>query len=79
MITFGSIAKTSEMPENIWYSLKKAMKKFNNINFIVKYENIQESIKNEENIYFTNWIPQMELMSRVLESPFLFYYPYTYF
>uniref|UniRef100_A0A1I7SJ86 glucuronosyltransferase n=1 Tax=Bursaphelenchus xylophilus TaxID=6326 RepID=A0A1I7SJ86_BURXY len=66
LITFGSIAKTSEMPRNIWESLKVAMRAFKQVVFIVKYENTgnRTAFERRDNMVFTNWIPQMALMSR---------------
>uniref|UniRef100_A0AC35TSD9 UDP-glucuronosyltransferase n=1 Tax=Rhabditophanes sp. KR3021 TaxID=114890 RepID=A0AC35TSD9_9BILA len=64
LITFGSIAKTSDMPFNMKYSLFKAFQKFPNQTFILKYEDQIENIKQySSNVYLVKWLPQLELMS----------------
>uniref|UniRef100_A0A0K0EFG3 glucuronosyltransferase n=1 Tax=Strongyloides stercoralis TaxID=6248 RepID=A0A0K0EFG3_STRER len=63
LVTFGSIAKTSDMPLIMKHSLFKAFKKFSNITFIVKYENQKEEIvKHSKNVFLVKWLPQIELM-----------------
>ncbi|CAD5220860.1 unnamed protein product [Bursaphelenchus okinawaensis] len=64
LITFGAIAKTSEMPEGIWNSLERAMNRFGNVLFIVKYESLanKDSYLRKNNVVLTTWIPQMALM-----------------
>lgn len=64
LITFGSIAKTSEMPRFMWNSLEKSFETFSKINFIIKHETTSGLIdKWKENVYFTRWIPQISLMA----------------
>jgi hypothetical protein len=65
LITFGSIAKTSEMPDTMWTALEHAFLRFSGINFIVKHEQSQGIFEKwKENIYFTKWIPQVQLMCK---------------
>jgi hypothetical protein len=66
LITFGSIAKTSEMPESMWTALEHAFLRFPAINFIIKHENSQEIYEQwKDNVYFTKWIPQVQLMCKL--------------
>jgi hypothetical protein len=65
LITFGSIAKTSEMPSLMWKTLEESFLKFSQINFIIKHEKCKGLIEQwRENVYFTRWIPQVELMCK---------------
>uniref|UniRef100_A0AC35GY13 Glucuronosyltransferase n=1 Tax=Panagrolaimus sp. PS1159 TaxID=55785 RepID=A0AC35GY13_9BILA len=63
IITFGSIAKTIEMPKEMQRSLFRSFKFFPQFTFIVKYENITKEIqKYSENVYLAKWLPQIDLI-----------------
>jgi hypothetical protein len=63
LITFGSIAKTSEMPVKMWMALDKCFDKFAHINFIIKHEESVGLIEKwRGNVFFTKWIPQIALI-----------------
>uniref|UniRef100_A0A0N5B8G0 glucuronosyltransferase n=1 Tax=Strongyloides papillosus TaxID=174720 RepID=A0A0N5B8G0_STREA len=65
LVTFGSIAKTSDMPFIMRYSLFNAFEKFPNITFIVKFENQKkEIVKHSENVFLVKWLPQIALMKQ---------------
>uniref|UniRef100_A0A0N5A4Y8 glucuronosyltransferase n=1 Tax=Parastrongyloides trichosuri TaxID=131310 RepID=A0A0N5A4Y8_PARTI len=64
LITFGSIAKTSDMPISMKISLFNAFKYFPNTTFILKYENIKKDIfRYSGNVFLVKWLPQLSLMS----------------
>ncbi|CAJ0559324.1 unnamed protein product, partial [Mesorhabditis spiculigera] len=48
LLTFGSIAKTSEMPPHLQQAFFEGFKAFPEINFIVKYEKMNETIRIRE-------------------------------
>lgn len=63
LITFGSIAKTSEMPTQMWAALEVCFAKFRHVTFIVKHEECDDMIERwRDNVYFTKWIPQVQLI-----------------
>lgn len=65
LITFGSIAKTSEMPNSMWMALEESFLKFSQINFIIKHEKSERLVEQwKENVYFTKWIPQIQLICK---------------
>ncbi|CAJ0559238.1 unnamed protein product, partial [Mesorhabditis spiculigera] len=64
LLTFGSIAKTSEMPPHLQQAFFEGFKAFPEINFIVKYEKMNETIRMEaDNVILTKWIPQISLIA----------------
>ncbi|KAH7721762.1 Protein UGT-59 [Aphelenchoides avenae] len=64
LVTFGAIAKTSEMPAIMKLSLLRAFEKFPQMTFIVKYEDLEETISQvRHNVYYTKWLPQIDLIS----------------
>ncbi|KAK0399682.1 hypothetical protein QR680_003160 [Steinernema hermaphroditum] len=64
LVTFGSIAKTSDMPPRMRQSLFSAFSKFSNFTFIVKYEVLNTTtMQIAPNVIFTKWIPQLSLMA----------------
>ena len=64
MITFGSIAKTSEMPELLKYSLQEAFAHFSDFTFLLKNESIIGSapVQTHSNVFQARWIPQLKLI-----------------
>ncbi|KAI1723998.1 UDP-glucoronosyl and UDP-glucosyl transferase domain-containing protein [Ditylenchus destructor] len=65
LITFGSIAKTSEMPESLRHSLQQAFAHFSDFNFLLKNESIVGSApeQTQKNVFQARWIPQLELIA----------------
>uniref|UniRef100_A0A1I7YR82 glucuronosyltransferase n=1 Tax=Steinernema glaseri TaxID=37863 RepID=A0A1I7YR82_9BILA len=64
LVTFGSIAKTSDMPSKMRKSLFNAFSQFSNFTFIVKYETLNSTtLQIAPNVIFTKWIPQLSLMA----------------
>lgn len=67
IMSFGSIAKISQMDDRMRNIFFEIFRSFPRINFIVKYETIDEPVKKiEDNIFLAKWIPQIELMSKSL-------------
>ncbi|CAL2039992.1 unnamed protein product [Caenorhabditis brenneri] len=64
LISFGTNAKSDEMPEKYKQSVLKVFKSMPNTTFIWKYENPEDSFtKNIENVYLSSWLPQNELLA----------------
>ncbi|KAF1771229.1 hypothetical protein GCK72_003055 [Caenorhabditis remanei] len=72
LISFGSMVKSTTMPE-IWRnSILSAIKKFPNITFIWKYESDDlKWAEGTENLYFLKWVPQTALLADTRLSGFL--------
>ncbi|CAO4380262.1 unnamed protein product [Caenorhabditis nigoni] len=73
LIAFGSVILSKDMPFEYKVSLARAMKQFSDVTFIWKYEdNDTDSFaKGIENIYFSKWIPQRELLADPRLSAFM--------
>uniref|UniRef100_A0A915DNT5 glucuronosyltransferase n=1 Tax=Ditylenchus dipsaci TaxID=166011 RepID=A0A915DNT5_9BILA len=64
LVTFGSIAKTSEMPEQMQKALFHTFQQFPQITFFLKYESVEEELKQvRHNVYLARWIPQIDLLA----------------
>uniref|UniRef100_A0A0K0DWJ7 glucuronosyltransferase n=1 Tax=Strongyloides stercoralis TaxID=6248 RepID=A0A0K0DWJ7_STRER len=64
MISFGTFAKTIYMPKNIKDGLLEAIRKLNNITFILKYEKPEDGTgKNINNLIISKWLPQSDLLN----------------
>uniref|UniRef100_A0A914YU60 glucuronosyltransferase n=1 Tax=Panagrolaimus superbus TaxID=310955 RepID=A0A914YU60_9BILA len=64
LISFGSLAKSSEMSSFNKNAFIKTFKKFPKINFIWKYENENDTAANElSNVFKRKWIPQKEILA----------------
>ncbi|EGT38616.1 hypothetical protein CAEBREN_31155 [Caenorhabditis brenneri] len=64
LISFGTNAKSDEMPEKYKKSLLEVFKSMPNTTFIWKYENPEDPfIKDIENVYLSSWLPQNELLA----------------
>ncbi|ETN76008.1 hypothetical protein NECAME_03574 [Necator americanus] len=73
LVTFGSIAKTMDMPLEMQDKFFTAFSQFPEITFIIKYETTNCTLRIPPNVQFTRWIPQAELMdhgknSKVVEA-----------
>uniref|UniRef100_A0A0N5A5S8 glucuronosyltransferase n=1 Tax=Parastrongyloides trichosuri TaxID=131310 RepID=A0A0N5A5S8_PARTI len=64
LISFGTIAKSSFMPEDMKNGLLQTVKKFNDITFIWKYETPEDGTgKGIENLILSKWLPQSDLLN----------------
>ncbi|CAB01585.2 Putative UDP-glucuronosyltransferase ugt-56 [Caenorhabditis elegans] len=66
LVSFGTAATSSHMPQNLKNSLMTAMKQMNNVLFIWKYEMEDNFTKQEElttNIIFKKFLPQTDLLA----------------
>ncbi|KAK6749064.1 hypothetical protein RB195_001587 [Necator americanus] len=63
LVTFGSIAKTMDMPLEMQDKFFTAFSQFPEITFIIKYETTNCTLRIPPNVQFTRWIPQAELMA----------------
>uniref|UniRef100_A0A914QTN9 glucuronosyltransferase n=1 Tax=Panagrolaimus davidi TaxID=227884 RepID=A0A914QTN9_9BILA len=64
LVSFGSLAKSSEMPLENKEAFIKTFEKFPKINFIWKYENENDSIGNDlPNVFKQKWLPQKEILA----------------
>ncbi|GMS92956.1 hypothetical protein PENTCL1PPCAC_15131 [Pristionchus entomophagus] len=66
--SFGSVAKTAQLPEAIKQSIITVINRFLDITFIWKYEDITDSFANETalslpNLVLSPWIPQNDLLN----------------
>ncbi|KHJ94233.1 UDP-glucoronosyl and UDP-glucosyl transferase [Oesophagostomum dentatum] len=62
LVTFGSIARTVDMPLDMQRKFFTACSRFPEITFIVKYEAANSTLPIPLNVQLTPWIPQAELM-----------------
>ncbi|UMM34645.1 hypothetical protein L5515_007630 [Caenorhabditis briggsae] len=66
LVSFGTAATSSHMPENLKKSLLNAMKQMTNVLFIWKYESEDDFTKGEEsitNVIFKKFMPQTDLLA----------------
>ncbi|CEF68740.1 UDP-glucuronosyl/UDP-glucosyltransferase family-containing protein [Strongyloides ratti] len=72
LISFGSIAKSSLMPEHFKKSIIKTIKTLSNITFIWKYETPDDGISDGvDNLILSKWIPQNDLLNDSRMSLFI--------
>ncbi|PIC50220.1 hypothetical protein B9Z55_001211 [Caenorhabditis nigoni] len=72
LISFGSMVKSSTMPENWRNSILETIKQFPNVTFIWKYESDdQKWAEGVENVHFLKWIPQTALLNDDRVTAFL--------
>ncbi|UMM10316.1 hypothetical protein L5515_000143 [Caenorhabditis briggsae] len=72
LISFGTLAKSSTMPENFKKNLLEVFKSQPNCTFIWKYESDDvEFAEGVENLEFVKWAPQMELLKDSRMTAFL--------
>lgn len=72
LISFGSMVKSSTMPENWRNSILSSIKHFPNITFIWKYEKDDLSwARGVENVHFLKWVPQTALLNDKRVTAFL--------
>uniref|UniRef100_A0A8R1YBR0 glucuronosyltransferase n=1 Tax=Pristionchus pacificus TaxID=54126 RepID=A0A8R1YBR0_PRIPA len=65
LISFGTIALSSEMPEEYKKSFLQAIRAFPDVTFVWKYENPDHHVsKGIENLIETTFAPQQELLSK---------------
>lgn len=72
LISFGSMVKSSTMPEVWRNSILSSIRQFPNITFIWKYES--DDVKwaeGVENVHFLKWIPQTALLNDIRVTAFL--------
>uniref|UniRef100_A0AC35TL31 Glucuronosyltransferase n=1 Tax=Rhabditophanes sp. KR3021 TaxID=114890 RepID=A0AC35TL31_9BILA len=64
LISFGSNAHASRMPQNYKETFLKVFKTFKDVTFILKYELTDDGIADKvENLVISKWIPQNDLLS----------------
>ncbi|CAL2045564.1 unnamed protein product [Caenorhabditis brenneri] len=73
LIAFGSVLLSKDMPFDYKVSLARAMKQFPDVTFLWKYEDddIDSFAKGIENIHFTKWLPQREILADPRLSAFM--------
>uniref|UniRef100_A0A1I7U6S5 glucuronosyltransferase n=1 Tax=Caenorhabditis tropicalis TaxID=1561998 RepID=A0A1I7U6S5_9PELO len=73
LISFGSVTLSKDMPFEYKVSLANSMKRFPDVTFIWKYEDddIDSFAQGIENIYFSKWVPQKELLADPRVSAFM--------
>lgn len=63
LVSFGSVAQSSKMPDAIKRAFLDTFKKFPEINFIWKYEKEEDKIaEGHKNVFTSNWVPQTDLL-----------------
>uniref|UniRef100_A0A8R1E0U1 UDP-glucuronosyltransferase n=1 Tax=Caenorhabditis japonica TaxID=281687 RepID=A0A8R1E0U1_CAEJA len=71
-ISFGSNAKSVDMPQEFKSSLLQVFKAMPDTTFIWKYENGKDPLVNElENVFLGEWLPQNELLADARLTVFL--------
>ncbi|CEF68904.1 UDP-glucuronosyl/UDP-glucosyltransferase family-containing protein [Strongyloides ratti] len=64
LISFGTFAKTINMPQDFKDGILKTIKRLTNITFILKYENPDDGTgKDIENLVISKWLPQSDLLN----------------
>ncbi|CEF69043.1 UDP-glucuronosyl/UDP-glucosyltransferase family-containing protein [Strongyloides ratti] len=72
LISFGSVAKSVDMPLKMKDAFMEAFKKLPDVMFIWKYENPDdEYIKKMDNLYLSKWVPQTDLLNDTRLTGFL--------
>uniref|UniRef100_A0A0N4Z2L6 UDP-glucuronosyltransferase n=1 Tax=Parastrongyloides trichosuri TaxID=131310 RepID=A0A0N4Z2L6_PARTI len=72
LISFGSIAKSSQMPEEFKRSFVEAINQFPDVTFIWKYEDPKDNFaENASNIHLSSWVPQTDLLNDKRLSGFM--------
>ncbi|EYC14474.1 hypothetical protein Y032_0040g229 [Ancylostoma ceylanicum] len=70
LISFGSMAKSIDMPVHYRQALLDTFSSFPNVTFIWKYENEDSSIAADHpNVYLSSWVPQTALLTEYLARP----------
>ena len=65
LISFGSLAKSSEMPMESKTAFIKTFAKFPRINFIWKFENENDTAGDDlPNVFKRKWVPQKEILGK---------------
>lgn len=64
LISFGSNAKSKDMPEEYKKSFLRVFKSMRDVTFIWKYEDPSDNIiQNLNNVFISSWLPQNELLA----------------
>uniref|UniRef100_A0A0N5BUV2 glucuronosyltransferase n=1 Tax=Strongyloides papillosus TaxID=174720 RepID=A0A0N5BUV2_STREA len=64
LVSFGSAAKSIDMPEDIKNGLLETIRKLKDITFIWKYEELEDGTgKDIENLVLSKWLPQSDLLN----------------
>ncbi|KAF1749915.1 hypothetical protein GCK72_016460 [Caenorhabditis remanei] len=64
LISFGSILRSSEMPDEYKYTIVRVIKSLPDVTFIWKYETKDiKFAKNLPNLHFSKWVPQTALLA----------------
>ncbi|CAD5214224.1 unnamed protein product [Bursaphelenchus xylophilus] len=64
LVSFGSIAQSSSMPDETKQAFLDAFKAFPNVRFIWKYETPEDDIaKGLENVLVAKWVPQTDILN----------------
>ncbi|KAF8373031.1 hypothetical protein PRIPAC_79460 [Pristionchus pacificus] len=68
LISFGSVAKSADLPSTLKNSIATVIGRFPDITFIWKYENPEDAFAKETkaalpNLHFTSWMPQNDLLN----------------
>ncbi|EFP06909.1 hypothetical protein CRE_11245 [Caenorhabditis remanei] len=73
LIAFGSVILSKDMPFESKVSMARAMKQFPDVTFIWKYEDsdTDKFAEGIQNIHFSKWIPQRELLADARLSAFM--------
>ncbi|CAO4381358.1 unnamed protein product [Caenorhabditis nigoni] len=73
LVSFGSLLLSKDMPLENKKALVKAMREFEDVTFIWKYENddFEEFSEGVENVEFAEWVPQRALLADPRLSAFL--------
>ncbi|VDM76227.1 unnamed protein product [Strongylus vulgaris] len=71
LVSFGSVAKSAEMPENFKKTLISVFASMPDVGFIWKYEEVNSTIVNLSNVFLSAWVPQIPLLESERLSAFL--------
>ncbi|EPB66146.1 hypothetical protein ANCCEY_14764 [Ancylostoma ceylanicum] len=63
LMSFGTMARSTEMGEERRMAFKKAFEAFPDITFIWRYENTSDQFTNASNIVLHDWLPQVDMLS----------------
>ncbi|KAI6179014.1 UDP-glucuronosyltransferase [Aphelenchoides besseyi] len=71
-MSFGSVAKSYEMPDKLKKAFLDAFKEFPNVNFIWKYEKPEHKIADGvPNVYDFDWVPQNHILAHPSMKAFM--------
>ncbi|GMR41347.1 hypothetical protein PMAYCL1PPCAC_11542, partial [Pristionchus mayeri] len=75
LLSFGSVAKSTQLPETSKRGILRAIARFPDVTFIWKYEDLEDEFAREssklEHLVLTKWMPQLDILNHPNLSLFI--------